>query len=158
LLFFAAFGPALAAGADNAPQELAIGENLRLGMPVADAIGLLGLPDSIRVKRGTEARFDAVVIDYPKHGVAIHALTNGKTIEGIEARAVFKGKLASGIKIGDDFKALVQRHGTPKSLGDNLARYPEQELYFVLDKEKIVAMKTFVKDSKLLDNRLANPN
>lgn len=158
LLFSLLSCPVFAAGADSATRELVVGENLKLGMPLADALSLLGVPESVQAKRGTEAQFDGIVIDYPKHGVAIHALTNGKSVEGVEVKTSFKGKLVSGIKIGDDFKALVQGYGVPHSVGNNWVRYPERGLYFILDKEKIVAIKTFTKDSKLLDNRLANPN
>ena len=59
------------------PEGLVIGKNLKVGMPLANAIKLLGIPGSISVKRGTESKLDSVAIAYGNHGIVLHSL-NGK--------------------------------------------------------------------------------
>lgn len=143
-------------------SDLVIGENLKVGMSLVDAFKLLGLPKSIQVKRGTDSQFDSVAIEYAEYALTIHALTGGKSVEGIELAAKFAGRFKSGIKIGDNFEALIEKYGIPESLTSSivsypaLASYPGQNLFFVLDGKKIIAAKNFKKNSKLLGNRLVS--
>lgn len=137
-------------------SDLVIGENLKVGMSLVDAFKLLGLPESIQVKRGTDSRFDSVAIEYKEYALTIHALTDGKSIEGIELAAKFAGRFKSGIKIGDNFETLVEKYGIPESLTSSIVSYPRQNLFFMLDGKKIVAAKNFKKNSKLLGNRLVS--
>lgn len=145
---------AISAKAENS-AELVIGENLKVGMSLVDAFTLLGLPESINVKRGTASEFDSIAVEYPKHGIVIHALTAGTAVEGIEVGRKFTGRFKTGIKVGDDFRLMIEKYGVPDSLESGVANYPDRQLFFILNKEKIVSAKIFTKDTKLLGNRLA---
>lgn len=154
-IFFASCLLATSAFADSA--VLVIGQNLKVGMPLKDAIALLGIPSSVKVNRGTEAALDSIAVERLDYGVVIHALSKGTTVEAIEILPTFKGHFSSGVKIGDKFSALVEKYGMPQSVGMEIARYPELGLYFLLKDEILLSAKTFVKGSKLLESRLANP-
>ena len=91
LVFFA--GSAWAEG----ESSLVIGKNLKVGMSVNEAVKLLGIPGKIDVKRGTEPTNDSVAIRYNNHGVIIHAMSGGGSIDHIELLPSFKGKFAEGI-------------------------------------------------------------
>lgn len=140
-----------------ADGALVIGENLKVGMPLKDALVLLGHPESLRIYRGTETAADSVAVEYPNHGVIVRALNMGTTVEGIDILPGFKGRFASGVKIGDKFSVLIEKYGTPQSLSMDIARYPNLGLYFLLKDQLLVSGKSFAKGSKLLDSRLANP-
>ncbi|MEC7641425.1 MAG: hypothetical protein VYC17_04635 [Nitrospinota bacterium] len=134
---------------------LVIGKNLKVNMPLIDAFKLLGLPKSIHVQRGTESIFDSVIIEYPKYGLRIHALSAGTTVEGIEMNRKFTGRFDTDIKIGDDFKLIIEKYGVPKSFDLGVANYPDMRLFFILDNDKVISAKVFAKDTKLLSSRLA---
>ncbi|MFQ5717564.1 MAG: hypothetical protein ACE5GQ_10760 [Nitrospinales bacterium] len=135
---------------------LVIGENLKVGMTLADAFKLLGFAQAIQAKRGTDPKFDSIAIEYPAHGVVIQSLSGSGSVEGIEATKSFRGRFASGIKIGDNFKTIIGKYGVPDSLTSNVVRYPNLGLFFILDKGKLVSAKAFAKNSKLLGKRLVS--
>lgn len=145
---------AVAAAAEN-ETELVVGENLKVGMPLTDAFKRLGLPKSVQVRRGTDSESDGIAVEYPKLGVVIHALSAGTTVEGIEVNRKFVGRFAAGVRVGDDFKTMIEKYGVPESFESGVARYPERHLIFVLNREKIVSAKVFAKDTHLLAARLA---
>lgn len=136
--------------------SLVIGKNLKVGMPMKEVIALLGIPDKFTVNRGTEPLTDSVVIEYPSHGVAIYTLNKMTTVEQIEVLPDFKGAFAEGIKIGARFNDLIDKYGTPKSLRAQMARYPEQGMYFQLEKDKLISARVFQKNSKIMDLQLIN--
>lgn len=140
---------------NNAAIE--IGKNLKVGMPLKEAISLLGIPASVKVGRGTEPAADSIVIEYLDQGIMVYALNKGTLIEGIEVLPTFKGLFSSGVKIGDKFPTIIEKYGTPQSLVMETARYPELGLYLHLKDDVLLSAKMFVKGSKLLDSRLANP-
>jgi len=150
LMFCFLTGPALA----EEKGTLVIGENLKVGMSVDQVIVLLGIPDKFEVQRGTEPLTDTVVIEYPKQGVVIHAMSNKTTVDAIEVLPAFKGKFAEGVKIGAKFNDLIANYGVPKSMNAQIARYPERGMFFQLDKEVLVSAKIFTKDSQILDRKL----
>ena len=140
---------------NNAPIE--IGKNLKVGMPLKEAISLLSIPAAVKVHRGTEPVTDSIAIEYAEQGLVVYFLNRGPAIEGIEALPSFKAKLSSGVKIGDKFPAIIEKYGIPQSLVMETARYPELGLYFHLKNDTLLSVKMFLKGSKLLDNRLADP-
>ncbi|MFQ5671839.1 MAG: hypothetical protein ACE5G9_02000 [Nitrospinales bacterium] len=156
LIFLALFVAcsAIPAGAEN-ENELVVGENLKVGMPLTDAFKLLGLPKRIQVRRGTDRLSDGIAIAYVDHGVVIHAVNKGSVVEGIEVSLRFAGRFAAGIKIGDSFKTMIEKYGVPESFKSGVARYPKRHLIFVLNQEKIVSAKVFAKDTPLLAGRIA---
>lgn len=137
----------------HAAPALVVGENLKVGMPLNQAISLLGIPESFIVRRGTDTEFDSVKMMYPAHGVAIHALNKGKVVEEIEVLDKFTGKFDTGIKIGDGFKTIISKYGRPESLTENMARYPERGYFFYLKDDMLFSAKVFTKGSKLLNLR-----
>ena len=54
------------------PEGLVIGKNLKVGMPMEEAIKLLGIPRSIKIKGGTESKLDSISIEYVNHGIVLH--------------------------------------------------------------------------------------
>lgn len=135
---------------------LVIGENLKVGMPVNQMIGLMGIPANFTVNRGTEPLTDSVVMEYLGQGVVIHAVNKSSVVDEIEILPTFKGSFAKGVKIGAKFNDLVAKYGVPKTMNAQIARYPEQGMFFQLEKESLVSAKVFRKNSKILDLQLIN--
>lgn len=139
--------------------QIVIGENLSAGMPLSQAIQLLGIPDQVRVIRGTSADRDSIQITYVGHGLVVRALSGGTTVEGIEITPSFKGvfKSENGIKLGVKYEMLIGEYGLPASLTAQVMRYPDRNLYFQLNNERLLSAKNYAPNSKLLDARLMNP-
>ena len=75
----------------------------------------------------------------------------------LELAATFKGTFKSGIKIGDPFPMLVEKYGVPTSYTAQVARYPDDGLYFLMSNDNVLSAKTFTKDTKLIEAQLMNP-
>ena len=143
--------------AASAPAGLVFGGNLKPGMSLKEALELLGVPYRFRVNRGLEPATDSVEIDFPNHGVLLRALSDGQTVEAIELAATFKGMFKSGIKIGDPFPTLVEKYGVPTTYTAQVARYPDDGLYFLMSNNNVLSAKTFTQDTKLIEAQLMNP-
>jgi hypothetical protein len=139
---------------EKKPEGLIIGKNLNVGMPLQEAIKLLGIPGSISVKRGTESKLDSTAIVYANHGIVLHSLSGKKKVEALEILPQFKGSFAAGVKIGVKFASLIEKYGVPQSMNANLAKYPEKGLYFSLKENVLVAAHVFAKNSKILSHQL----
>jgi len=146
--------PAPAKVEKKKPEGLVIGKNLKIGMPLQDAIILLGTPRTIKVKRGTESTLDSLSIDYANHGVVIHFMNDKNKIEGLEIRPQFQGRFADGVKMGAKVGAMIEKYGVPQSMSESLARYPEKGMYFSLKENVLIAAHVFDKNSKLLAHQL----
>ena len=146
-------------GMTLAPSQIVIGENLSPGMPLNSSMTLLGIPDKIKVVRGTSADRDSIEITYAKHGLVVRAMSSGTTIEGIEVRPTFKGtfKSESGIKLGVKYEMLIGEYGLPTSLTSQVMRYPKRGLYFQLNNDRLLSAKTYANGTKLIDASLMNP-
>lgn len=142
-----------------APGKVVIGENLSPGMPLNKVINLLGVPDKVKVIRGASSDRDSIEINYARHGLVIRAMSAGTNIEGIEVRPTFKGtfKSESGIKLGVKYEMLIGEYGLPASLTAQVMRYPDRNLYFQLNNERLLSAKTYVTGTKLMDAKLMNP-
>jgi hypothetical protein len=136
------------------PEGLVIGKNLKVGMPLQEAIKLLGIPGTIKTKRGTESKLDSVSIEYPTHGIVLHSLNGKRTIEVLEILPQFKGSFMEGVKLGVKFTALIEKYGVPQSMSASLAKYPEKGMYFSLKENMLVAAHVFAKNSKILSHQL----
>jgi hypothetical protein len=141
------------------PGQIVIGDNLKPGMPLSDTIVLLGIPDKVKVIRGTSADRDSIEITYAKHGLVVRAMSGGTQIEGIEVGPTFKGtfKSASGIKLGVKYEMLIGEYGLPTSLTAQVMRYPQRGLYFQLNNDRLLSAKTYANGTKLIDANLMNP-
>ncbi len=136
------------------PEGLIIGKNLKVGMPLVDAIKLLGIPASFEIKRGTESKLDSISIDYKNHGIVLHSLNGKKQVEALEILPQFTGSFAEGVKLGEKFTVLIDKYGVPQSMSASLAKYPEKGMYFSLRDNMLVAAHIFAKDSKILSHQL----
>jgi hypothetical protein len=136
------------------PESLVIGKNLSVGMPLNEAIKLLGIPGTINVKRGTESKLDSISIAYPMHGIVLHSLNKKRKIEALEVLPQFKGSFVEGVKIGVQVTALIEKYGVPQSMNANLAKYPEKGMYFSLKENMLVAAHVFEQNSKILSHQL----
>ena len=56
-----------------------------------EAIKLLGIPRSIKIKRGTESKLDSISIEYANHGIVLHFLNGKNKIKVLD----FSGKKIS---------------------------------------------------------------
>lgn len=139
---------------EKKPEGLVVGKNLKVGMSLEEAIKLLGTPGSIKIKRGTESKLDSISIQYVNHGITLHALNGKKNIEALEILPEFKGSFAEGVKLGEKFTVLIEKYGTPQSMGTSLAKYPERGMYFILKENMVVAAHVFAKNSKILSHQL----
>lgn len=146
-------------GATLAPGQIVIGKNLSPGMALNNTIVLLGIPDKIKVIRGTSADRDSIEITYAKFGLVVRAMSGGSKIEGIEVWPSFKGtfKSESGIKLGVKYEMLIGEYGLPTSLTSQMMRYPKRGLYFQLNNDRLLSAKTYANGTKLLDAHLMNP-
>ena len=136
------------------PEGLVIDKNLKVGMPMEEAIKLLGIPRSIKIKRGTESKLDSISIEYVNHGIVLHSLNGKKKLEVLEILPQFKGRFAEGIKLGEKFTALIEKYGVPLSMNASLAKYPEKGMYFSLKENVLIAAHVFAKNSKILSHQL----
>ena len=136
------------------PEGLVIGKNLKVGMPLKDAIKLLGIPGSINIQRGTESKLDSISIEYANHGIVLHSLNGKKHIEAMEILPQFKGSFAEGIKIGEKFTVLIEKYGVPQSMNASMAKYPKKGMYFSLKENVLVAAHVFRKNSEILSHQL----
>lgn len=136
------------------PEGLVIGKNLKVGMSLEEAIKLLGIPRSIKVKRGTESTLDSISIEYASHGVIIHFLNGKSKIEALEIQPQFAGRFADGVKMGAKVATMIDKYGVPQSMNASLARYPAKGIYFSLKENVLIAAHVFAKNSKLLSHQL----
>tara|TARA_B100000749_G_scaffold269506_1_gene248369 strand:+ start:293 stop:838 length:546 start_codon:yes stop_codon:yes gene_type:complete len=136
------------------PEGLVIGKNLKVTMPLAEAIKLLGIPGSISINRGTESKLDSISIAYANHGIVLHSLNGKKHIEALEILPQFKGSFAEGIKIGEKFTVLIEKYGVPQSMNASMAKYPKKGMYFSLKENVLVAAHVFRKNSEILSHQL----
>ena len=146
-------------GAPLAPSQIVIGENLSPGMPLNSTMALLGIPDKVKVVRGTSEDRDSIEITYAKFGLVVRAMSGGAKIEGIEVGPTFAGtfKSESGIKLGVKYEMLIGEYGLPASLTSQIVRYPKRGLYFQLNNERLLSAKTYANGTKLIDAHLMNP-
>jgi hypothetical protein len=135
-------------------EDLVIGKTLKTGMSLETALSTLGIPQTIRINRGTEPERDSISVEYLNHGLRIHALTQNSTIEELEVLPEFKGKFVEGAKIGSKFSELIESFGIPESKDSFIAKYPDRGMYIFLKNDSMISVKLFAKNSKLLDHKL----
>ena len=135
-------------------EVLIIGENLKTGMSLESALSKLGIPRFKKINRGTEPERDSISVEYPNHGLRIHALTQNSRIEELEVLPEFRGKFFEGAKIGSKFPELIKSFGIPDSKDSSIAKYPDKGMYIFLKNDSMISAKLFAKNSKLLDHEL----
>ncbi len=136
------------------PEGMVIGKNLKVGMSLSEAIKLLGIPGSMKIKRGTESKLDSISIEHANHGIVIHSLNGKRQAEALEIMPTFTGSFAEGVKMGAKVAVMIDKYGVPQSMNDSMAKYPERGMYFSLKENVLVSAHVFAKNSKLLSHQL----
>ena len=133
-----------------AEPKLVLGENIKVGMKLNEVFKLLGPPETLASTRGTGLDSDSISLKYSGEGLLLHVISGTNKIEVIEATKGFKGKFASGLTLGSEYKKLFEIYGLPKSLSSNVARYSKLGLKFVISNDKVFSATLFNKKSKHL--------
>jgi hypothetical protein len=126
-------------------EEIIVGRDLKVGMRLKKAILILGIPKSLKIKRGIEPNLDSMSIEYLDHGITIYIQNGEKRIKTIKVSQQFKGEFEKGIKIGERVSNLIDKLGTPKSINPSIARYPKKGIHFTLNKNSVVGAHVFKK-------------
>jgi predicted DNA-binding protein len=126
-------------------KSIVIGKNIKVGMSLQKAIKILGIPKSLKVKRGIEPKLDSMSIKYLDHGITIHVQNGKRRVESMEISQKFKGEFAKGIKIGEKVSVLIDKLGIPQSIDPSIARYPKKGIHFTLKKSSLVGAYVFKK-------------
>jgi len=117
--------------ADN--TRIIIDENLKLGMPLKDAIDLLGPPERIRVNK-----IGTVVLPYDTLGLSIEVMSDGTIIEGIHIQSSFKGQFASGLEIGADFQKILSVYNQPDLMTKDIIEYSDIGRIFQIQQGRLI--------------------
>jgi len=121
----------IAMSADN--TQIIINENLKPGMTLKDAIGLLGPPESIKVSNtGT------IIIPYNSKGLSVEVMNDGTVIEAIHLQSAFKGKLSSGLEMGVDFQKILSAYNQPDLMTKEKIEYSDIATVFRISQGKLV--------------------
>ena len=132
----------IAAAVEN--TQIIIGENLKPGMTLKDAMQLLGTPDTITVsKNGT------VLMPYNTLGLSIEAMSGGTTIEAIHVQPAFKGQFASGIEIGTDFQKILSVYNQPDIKTKEIIEYSGPTRIFKIQQGKLTGADFYSMNSTL---------
>jgi hypothetical protein len=91
----------------EASEAIVIDKNLRVGMPIADARALPGMPESMR-STGIGAE-KIQWMDYPAQGIAICVVPGSKALGRIEVQSIFRGRLASGVRAGNHYTTVITK-------------------------------------------------
>ena len=126
-------------------KDITIGENIKVGMPLQQAIKILGTPKSLKVKRGIAPKLDSMSIEYLDHGITIHVMNGKKRIETLEVSEQFKGEFEKGIKIGEKVSVLINKLGIPQSIDSVIVRYPAKGIHFTLKNNFLTGAYVFKK-------------
>ena len=121
----------IARPADN--TQIIIDNNLKPGMPLKDAIELLGPPERIQVsKNGT------VVLPYDTLGLSIEVMSDGTIIEVIHLQSSFRGRFASGLEMGADYQKILSAYDQPDIMTKDIIEYSDITRIFQIHQGRLV--------------------
>ncbi len=124
--------------------KIIIDENLKIGMPLKDAIDLLGSPERIQVtKSGT------VLLPYNTLGLSIEVESDGTIIEGIHLLSSFRGQFASGLEIGVDFQKILSVYNQPDIMTKEIIEYSDIGRIFQIHQGRLVGADLYSDKSTL---------
>ena len=112
--------------------QIIIDENLKPGMPLKDAIELLGPPE-----RMTPSNSGTIVIPYDALGLSIEIINGGTIIEKIHVLPSFKGRFASGIEMGADFQKILSAYNQPDIMTKDIIDYSDLARRFQIREGKL---------------------
>ncbi|MBN1832378.1 MAG: PDZ domain-containing protein [Deltaproteobacteria bacterium] len=121
----------IAEPADN--TRIMIDENLKIGMPLKDAIDLLGSPEKIQVSQAGTS-----ILLYDTLGLSIEVLSDGTRVEGIHLLPSFRGQFASGLEIGSDSERILSVYDQPDIMTEDTIEYSDMARVFHLHKGRLV--------------------
>lgn len=124
--------------------KININRNLKPGMPLKDAIDLLGPPERIQVSQN-----GTILLPYKTLGLSIETMSDGTLIEGIHINSNFSGQFASGIKIGVDYQKILSTYNQPDIMTKDMIEYYDKACIFLLQKGKLVGADLYSEKSIL---------
>ena len=124
--------------------QIIIDENLKPGMPLKDAIELLGPPEMIQV-----SKIGTIIIPYNTLGLSIEVMSNGTIIEGIHLQSSFKGRFASGLEIGVDSQKIMSVYNRPDIITKGIIEYFDIARIFQIDQGRLVGADLYSGESAL---------
>ena len=113
--------------------KLILDGNLKLGMPLVSAIGLLGAPEQVEISDRT-----TVMIPYPALGLTLEVESGGTVVEGIHVHATFTGAFASGLRVGSGFQEILDIYHQPDSMTKNRIEYRDAARTFHTREGKLI--------------------
>jgi hypothetical protein len=113
--------------------RIIIDKNLKIGMPLKDAIDLLGPPERIQV-----SKIGTVVLPYNTLGLSIEVMNDGTIIEGIHLQSSFRGQFASGLEIGVDFQKILSVYNQPDIMTKDIIEYSDIARIFQIHQGRLV--------------------
>ena len=124
--------------------QIIIDENLKPGMPLKDAIELLGPPERTQV-----TKIGTIVMPYDTLGLSIEVMSDGTIIEGIHLQSSFKGRFASGLEIGVDIQKILSVDNRPDIITKGIIEYFDMARIFHIDEGKLVGADLYSGESIL---------
>jgi hypothetical protein len=115
-----------------AGNGITIDENLKPGMPLKDAIDLLGPPDQVKI-----SDIGTVIIPYDSIGLSIEVLSGGTIVEAIHLQSGFKGRFASGLVMGDDTQKIITGFNQPDTQTKEVIEYSLPARRFLISQDKL---------------------
>lgn len=132
----------IAEPADN--TQIIIDENLKIGMPLKDAMDLLGSPEKIQV-----TEIGTIVLSYDALGLSIEAVNDGTIVEGIHLLPSFRGKFTSGLEIGVDSEKILSVYNQPDIIKENTIEYHDMARVFHIHRGKLAGADLYSEKSTL---------
>ncbi len=124
--------------------QIVIDENLKPGMTLKDAFELLGTPEKIKMSSS-----GTIIIPYDSLGLSLEAMNDGTVIETIHVHSSFKGRFASGVKIGAGFQEILSAYNQPDMMTKEIIEYSDLARKFQIHEGKLTGAVLFSGTSTL---------
>lgn len=123
---------------------ITIDGNLKPGMPLKDAVELLGSPEKVKI-----SDIGTVIMSYDSAGLSIEVLSDGSVVEAIHLQPGFKGRFASGIAIGDDTRKIITSYNKPDTETKEVIEYSMPARRFLIIQDKLAGADLYKDKSAL---------
>jgi hypothetical protein len=128
----------------QAGSSITIDDNLKPGMPLKDAVELLGPPEKVKI-----SDIGTVIMSYDSIGLSIEVLNDGAIVEAIHLQSGFKGRFASGITIGDDTQKIITSYNQPDTQTNDVIEYSMPARRFLITQDKLAGADLYKDKSAL---------
>lgn len=132
----------------QAGSSITIDENLKPGMPLKDAIELLGPPEKVKI-----SDIGTVIMPYDSIGLSLEVLSDGTIVEAIHLQSGFTGRFASGLTIGDDTQKIIATYNQPDTQTKEVIEYSMPARRFLISQDKFSGADLY-KDKSALYNQV----